>query len=124
MSDLHDLPLFGGRPVEDQPSVERRPAKKPRRQRAPRPADAEPQIVALPLARNRQVVEHLSSLFQATAPGPNRAAAFRRDVLAPFVAQRLALGLSSSQLNGEMLALEEGMVRRILGEGRDAGSVA
>lgn len=118
MSDLDELPLFGG-PLADPPAQKRRRSKsKP----APRPAQAGPRVVALPLARNRHLVADLVGMFRATPPGPNRATAFRRDVLTPLVSQRLTLGLSAAQLDRELYALEEAMVRILMGAEQAAGA--
>lgn len=124
MSDITDLPLFGGSAAEDPSAAPRRQFKKRAADRQPRPRVTGARVITIPLARNRQVVAQLVSMFQATPPGPARSAAFRRDVLTPLTAQRLILGLNSTDLDREMLALEEAMVRVILGDERDAGSAA
>lgn len=112
MTNLIDLPLLDGSSEAEQPTRKRR---RPRNTRSTlRQASVSPSLVALPLARNRQVVIDLVAMFQATPPGPHRAAAFRRDVLTPLVASRIALGLDSQQLEAELDALEEAMVTMIL----------
>ncbi|WP_149313378.1 hypothetical protein [Methylobacterium sp. P1-11] len=118
MKDHTDLPLFSGTPAAEAPSQKRR---RTRTKPAPRPAQAGPRVVALPLARNRHLVADLVSMFRATPPGPNRAAAFRRDVLTPLVSQRLTLGLTAAQLDHELYALEEAMVRVLMGAEQAVG---
>lgn len=112
MTDLIDLPLFDGSSEAEQLTQKRG---RPRNTRpALRQASVSSSLVALPLARNRQVVVDLVAMFQATPPGLHRAAAFRRDVLTPLVAPRIALGLDAQQVEAELNGLEEAMVSLML----------
>ena len=120
MTDLLDLPLFAGvaaLEAEQKPKRRRTTLSSP----PPRPIKSSSRIVALPLARDRRLVADLVAMFQATPPGLHRAAAFRRDVLTPLVASRIALGLDSQQLEAELDALEEAMVTMILAAQPRAG---
>ncbi|WP_342108433.1 hypothetical protein [Methylobacterium sp. SI9] len=113
MMDLSDLPLFSGVTAVE---AERKP-KRPRSPLAPpspRLIKSGSRIVALPLARDRRLVADLVAMFRAVPPGPQRAAAFRRDVLTPLVSPRLALGLTPDQIEAELNALEEAMVGQML----------
>lgn len=124
MSDITDLPLFSGLAAEQAPAGPRKSRRKRQPRRGARPAQAGSCLIALPLSRNRQVVRRLVDLFKATAPGSNRSAQFRRDVLMPLASQRLALGFTAAQVDAELLTLEESMVRVILGDDRHEGSAA
>lgn len=115
MTDLSDLPLFGGRPsIEPAPRGPKR--RKARAQAHPvaHSLSASRRIVALPLATNCRLVGRLRAEFEALPPKRGRAEHFRREVLEPLVAQRLTVGLNSEQVNAELLALEEAICRAIL----------
>jgi len=115
MNDYRDLPLFSGRPSAE-PALSGPKRRQARAQARPaaRPLSASRRLVALPLANNRRLVGRLRAEFEALPAKRGRAEHFRREVLEPLVAQRLAVGLTSAQVNAELLALEEAICRAIL----------
>lgn len=113
MSDLLDLPLFTGLPVaEPPPAPKRRPKVKP----APPPTQAGSRVVVLSLARDRRLIANLVARYEASPCDPHRATSFRRRILMPLVAKRIAIGLAPDQQEIELDRIEQAMVNLILAQ--------